>query len=524
MQKPARLAIRATAVLGLMLTAVAQPAPAADTPSSEPAENQRHPLLGKEAPAAKLPLLDGGQFDLASQKGRHVVVLDFWATWCVPCVEALPVLVKVTNQYADKGVKLYAVNQQETENTIRAFLKKHKLAVSVVLDPDSKFSDAYGVDIIPQTVIIDKKGVVQAVHIGYEPGVGKQLSEQLDAVLAGKQLAPPAKNTPATQRTADNVPENLDLAWKLDGQWSAVATDPRSPTIFATTPEGTIAELTADGGNKHEVSIAGSVGVLRLAKLTAGPDPEFLAFAHWGHSVDACGADGRKLWQSPSLFGIDDVWPADLDGDGLDEIIIGYNGMTGLYVLSAKRSVVWKVTSHMGNVWHVCAGDVTGDEKPEVITTSARGVVHVFDAVGNNLKDIRAPFYATMIRFANPGKGKENALMLAGGSGNGEMVAALKYDGTSPWSVVVQRGQGYIAAMAVSHDNRYAAVGLRGGTVVIIDVTHGEAVAKSTGHGPHPNLAWTTAPHKRPLLLIATGDGLSAYRLRVGDKAKATGR
>src|SRR4030095_7178093 len=146
-----------------------------ESPDEEPGQQ----LAGKPAPAFKLELLGGGTFDLASQKGKSIVVLDFWATWCGPCVRAMPTLIEVTGALKDKGVVFVAVNQDEETDVIQDFLKKKKLNPVVALDKGSKVGDLYGVTGIPQTVIIDKQGVVQTIHVGLLPNLKQKLTEEL---------------------------------------------------------------------------------------------------------------------------------------------------------------------------------------------------------------------------------------------------------------------------------------------------------------------------------------------------------
>ena len=148
-----------------------------------------HPLVGQSAPAFTLALLEGGELHLAAHKGKDIVILDFWATWCVPCVRAMPILVEVAEAYEGRGVVFYAVDQREGPETIRAFLKRTGLSVRVPLDQEGKVGDMYGVQGIPQTVLIGKDGTVQAVHVGFIPGMKQMLRDELDTLLAGKNLA-----------------------------------------------------------------------------------------------------------------------------------------------------------------------------------------------------------------------------------------------------------------------------------------------------------------------------------------------
>lgn len=141
---------------------------------------------GEGDPAVNFTLetLDGGSFTLADQAGK-VVVLDFWATWCPPCIAGLPVVTGVTKEYADKGVVFAGLNVQEDRETVQKFMDKKKWDFRVAFDSDGSIGNAYGVSGIPQTVIIDKKGVVRHVHVGFfENETEAQLRKELDALIA----------------------------------------------------------------------------------------------------------------------------------------------------------------------------------------------------------------------------------------------------------------------------------------------------------------------------------------------------
>ena len=143
---------------------------------------------GTPAPAFTLDLLDGGEFDLAQQKEKNIVILDFWATWCGPCANAMPVLAQVAREYRSRGVRLYSVNLQENPQVIRLFLKRHRLNLDVALDRDGEVGKLYGADSIPETVVIGKDGRVQAVHVGFLPTLKSELTKELDTLLAGESL------------------------------------------------------------------------------------------------------------------------------------------------------------------------------------------------------------------------------------------------------------------------------------------------------------------------------------------------
>jgi thiol-disulfide isomerase/thioredoxin len=152
-----------------------------------PATAPQHPMVGKPAPVFKAELLGGGELDLASLKGKNVVLLDFWATWCPPCRMSMPIVDRVARRYADKGVLAYAVNLREDRKTIEEFLKSNPLDVKVPMDKDGKVAGQYGIEGIPFIVVIDKQGVVRAVYEGIGPSLEKDLARDLDKAVVDKK-------------------------------------------------------------------------------------------------------------------------------------------------------------------------------------------------------------------------------------------------------------------------------------------------------------------------------------------------
>jgi peroxiredoxin len=162
-----------------------QPAPeplVQDTSGADSPEGTHSYLVGKPAPDFALDLLDGDRFRLADQRGK-IIVLDFWATWCGPCLQTMPQLAQVAPAFADRNVRVVAINLQERAETITATLQRHKLQLPVALDRDGAVAARYGVSSIPQTLVIDREGNVFRHFIGGGPKLGDQLSESLRLLL-----------------------------------------------------------------------------------------------------------------------------------------------------------------------------------------------------------------------------------------------------------------------------------------------------------------------------------------------------
>ena len=128
--------------------------------------------------------MDGKIFRLADHKDK-VVILDFWASWCGPCLQVMPQIDKVTSEFADQGVELFAVNLEESEDKVRAALERLRLETNVIMDRDGRTAERYGATAIPQTVIIDRDGNVARLFVGGGARFDDRLRSALKSVLAG---------------------------------------------------------------------------------------------------------------------------------------------------------------------------------------------------------------------------------------------------------------------------------------------------------------------------------------------------
>lgn len=172
-----------------------------------------HPLVGQPAPAFQTVDPDGQPIDLSAHLGKNVVMLDFWATWCGPCIEAMPLVESVAEKFADQGLVFYAVNAGEDAETVKQFLSSNELELPVAMDLDGAISGLYLVNGIPQTVLIGKDGKVQVVHVGFGGNLGELLTQQVEDLLAGKDLASEARAEADEARDeADEPPAEAEAA------------------------------------------------------------------------------------------------------------------------------------------------------------------------------------------------------------------------------------------------------------------------------------------------------------------------
>ena len=142
---------------------------------------------GQEAPAFDLDSLDGGKVSLASLRG-NVVVLDFWATWCAPCVAGMPAMNDLGKWAASSGlpIKVFAVNIGEPKEKAAEYWKNEKFGFPCLLDPTNASAKAYGAQSIPLTVVIDPEGKVAEIEVGlsFNPNDEASKAKHLDAMKA----------------------------------------------------------------------------------------------------------------------------------------------------------------------------------------------------------------------------------------------------------------------------------------------------------------------------------------------------
>ena len=154
------------------------------TTAFEAATGMEPPVeVGSVAHDFELENEKGEMVKLSSHKGKDVVVLDFWATWCPPCVKGLPIVEGLATEFAEKNVAVYAVNLQEEKDQIVKFLEGKNISLSWLMDKDGAVGGAYGVQSIPTTLVIGKDGLVKAVHTGLGPDFESELREEIEGAL-----------------------------------------------------------------------------------------------------------------------------------------------------------------------------------------------------------------------------------------------------------------------------------------------------------------------------------------------------
>lgn len=158
----------------LSLVACGAPGPAAD------ASQAGDTIVGKMAPDVEFaPLLGGKALSLQALRGR-VVLLDFWASWCAPCQEELPLLDEMAGRLSDKGIEILGVSIDDDKADAEHFLERQKKwTLKLGHDPEKKGADLFAPPKMPTSYVIDRQGIVRQMNAGFERADVEKIEQQL---------------------------------------------------------------------------------------------------------------------------------------------------------------------------------------------------------------------------------------------------------------------------------------------------------------------------------------------------------
>jgi len=136
------------------------------------------------APGFVAERLDGGKSALNDFKGK-VVLLNFWATWCMPCRKEMPSMQALWQKYSEKDLLVVAISIDEgAKSQVASFIKRLKLGFPILLDPEGKVSDLYKVSGLPASYLIDRDGKLISHIVGSEDWASAEAFSLMDTLLA----------------------------------------------------------------------------------------------------------------------------------------------------------------------------------------------------------------------------------------------------------------------------------------------------------------------------------------------------
>ena len=134
------------------------------------------------APDFTLKSTDGRNLRLSEYRGE-VVLINFWASWCGPCRQEMPILSDLHERYKSLGFTVLGINVEEDSTDARRLLGKTPVSFPVLLDNTSSVSRQYDVVAMPSTVLVDRNGNMRYLHKGYKPGLEEQYLRQVRELI-----------------------------------------------------------------------------------------------------------------------------------------------------------------------------------------------------------------------------------------------------------------------------------------------------------------------------------------------------
>jgi len=134
------------------------------------------------APDFTLPARDGGNVRLSDLRGQ-VVMINFWATWCGPCRQEMPLLQQIQTKYEPLGFTLVGINVEPDSAAAMTWLKQVSVSFPILFDQNNVVAERFGVQGMPSSVFVDRAGNVRYVHRGYQPGDESKYADMVRSLV-----------------------------------------------------------------------------------------------------------------------------------------------------------------------------------------------------------------------------------------------------------------------------------------------------------------------------------------------------
>lgn len=380
-------------------------------------DEEQSELLGQPAPGFELFKVDGGTVRLEDLRGE-IVVLDFWATWCGPCMRAMPEIQKVHEKFDGQKVRIIGVNQGERLEDVANMLEEKKFTFTQVLDSDSTVGDSFSVSGIPQTVVIDAEGVVQAVHVGYSPTLEVTLNDQIEKLLRGEQIFDPVKAAEAQKRREERLAETMKkLALKNENRLERLDEVLADSEATLSASHNNAGWFTIPGEPEQFLLVCGGRKVTVIRPRGGQADVTELQLS-----------EGVSIWScAPILIDKEIEWAivgAKYDDDyDVEKLVVSLHDATGEPRWTLDLPVF---EGDYSPAIFAVAANLTGDAQPEIAVTVNHGglsemkatgpgestrVLTVFDAAGEQLLRTFVPGQGGVAMYALP-DGDSNTLLM----------------------------------------------------------------------------------------------------------------
>lgn len=452
-------------------------------------------LIGKQAPDVELELLDGNHFSLKESRGRNAVVLYFWSYGATGY--ELPFVTRLVEQYSDRGVTLYCVNQKDNSDRIRKVVQAERLEINVGLDSDGATCKAFDATEVPTLIVVDNGGIVQSVHNGFEQGLTNRLEVELEALVAGKSLEPESPDPELSSAGFAHL-------WTRRSRYRDIAVSSDGKAIIGL--KGREVEFLDVRGNHIKSLDLPHLGRYLRCARRGKPESDNLIVFDRVSGLTVLAANGEILWTLPP--GISDAVAVDLDDDNIDEVIVGAKGV--LNVFEGNGKLRWSDSENNGVV-SIASGDFNGDGIAEVAAISTLGSIHIHDASGKYLRVIEPQSFAYMQGFFRvAGETRFRRLVIEDAETN-EQARALNENGEQLWVADLDVKEKSCEFLSFGSNGDCVAVGYDH-YLCILDLGSGKKSGVTHKVRRPFSVAWSIVDDQ-PLLFVASQNTLTAWRV-----------
>jgi peroxiredoxin len=138
--------------------------------------------VGQASPDFTLPSSTGKNIRLQELRGQ-VVLINFWASWCGPCRQEMPLLEDIYKKYSKLGFTILGINVEQDSSKAATYLRDVPVSFPILFDTQNTLSKLYDVNAMPTTVIVDRNGKIRYIHAGYKPGYEETYKKQIKDLI-----------------------------------------------------------------------------------------------------------------------------------------------------------------------------------------------------------------------------------------------------------------------------------------------------------------------------------------------------
>lgn len=425
-------------------------------------------LLGEQIAEFTFTTTDQQQVTRDDLKDQ-VVVIDFWATWCQPCVLSLPKLHEVYQKFQDNPkVRFLAVSVDEPSvgtEQLQQMFQRLEVKVPIARDLQGAFNGVFKGSGIPCLVVLGPGGIVQDAEMGYNPNLESELPQRLEKLLAGEDLYPLAKARHQQQvggEAGQAAPTNVEIAprsqpqhFKLVELWTADTPAPAGNLLVVRDGEETkivvlkdfdrVVELSPDGQTlgEHRLDLPGGSAVTFLRTAvdgqgeryylgSAGAQPQVHLFnAQWEHV---------QSWPQQEKLEVFDALLADLNRDGSLEMVVG-TWDRGIWAVSPAGETLWHHDEYR-NVLSLAAGGPDDEGRATIFVTHQEGSLGRIDTAGKSLGSTAVDGRFVRLLFRGPANasGQFPLCGIAPMADGSETALGLSPEGKEMWAYALPRG------------------------------------------------------------------------------------